>query len=86
MLAVGAFTGFESSSSLGIEARSPHRAIPRAVLFTVLAAGTLYIAAAYGEVLGFGSAASLASSSAPLNHLAATAGVWAASPTTSTWP
>jgi len=75
VLAVGAFTGFESSSSLGIEARSPHRAIPRAVLFTVLAAGMLYIAAAYGEVLGFGSAASLASSSAPLNHLAATAGV-----------
>jgi amino acid transporter len=35
----------------------------------------LYIVAAYGEVLGFGSAASLASSSAPLNHLSATAGV-----------
>jgi len=75
VLAVGAFVGFEISSSLGIEARSPHKAIPRAVLFTVLAAGVLYIIAAYGEVLGFGSAASLASSSAPLNELAATAGV-----------
>lgn len=75
VLAVGAFVGFESSSSLGVEARAPHRAIPRAVLFTVLAAGVLYIVAAYGEVLGFGSAASLAQSSAPLNDLAASAGV-----------
>jgi len=75
VLAVGAFVGFESSSSLGIEARSPHRAIPRAVLFTVLAAGILYIISAYTEVLGFGSAASLAQSSAPLNDLAAQAGV-----------
>jgi amino acid transporter len=75
VVAVSGFVGFESSSSLGIEARSPHRSIPRAILFTVLAVGVLYIVAAYGEVLGFGSAASLASSSAPLNHLSATAGV-----------
>jgi amino acid transporter len=75
VLAVGAFVGFESSSSLGIEARSPHRAIPRAILFTVLAAGALYIIAAYAQVLGFGSAASLAQSSTPLNDLAAKAGV-----------
>jgi len=75
VVAVSAFVGFESSASLGIEARSPHRSIPRAILFTVLAVGVLYIVAAYGEVLGFGSAASLASSSAPLNHLSATAGV-----------
>jgi amino acid transporter len=75
VLAVGAFTGFESSSSLGIEAKQPHRAIPRAVLFTVLGAGVLYIVAAYAQVLGFGSASSLAESSAPLNQLASTAGV-----------
>ena len=75
VLAVGAFVGFESSASLGIEARAPHRAIPRAVLGTVLAAGVLYIVSAYGEVLGFGSAASLATSSAPLNELASAAGV-----------
>ncbi len=75
VLAVGAFVGFESSSSLGIEARSPHRAIPRAILFTVLGAGILYIIACYAQVLGFGSAASLAQSSAPLNDLAANAGV-----------
>ena len=75
VLAVGAFVGFESSASLGIEARSPHRAIPRAILITVLAAGVLYIVSAYAQVLGFGSAASLASSSTPLNDLAAKAGV-----------
>jgi amino acid transporter len=75
VLAVGAFTGFESSASLGLEARAPHRAIPRAVLLTVLGAGVLYIIAAYGQVLGFGTAASLAASSAPLNELATVAGV-----------
>ena len=75
VLAVGAFVGFESSASLGLEARAPYRAIPRAVLFTVLAAGVLYIIGAYGQVLGFGSAASLAQSSAPLNELATVAGV-----------
>jgi amino acid transporter len=75
VFAVGAFVGFESSSSLGVEAKNPHRAIPRAVLFTVLAAGVLYIVAAYGEVLGFPSAAKLAAESAPLNGLASTAGV-----------
>ena len=32
VVAVSAFVGFESSSSLGIEARSPHRSIPRAIL------------------------------------------------------
>jgi amino acid transporter len=41
----------------------------------VLAAGVLYIVAAYAQVLGFGSASSLAESSAPLNDLASTAGV-----------
>lgn len=60
MLAVGAFVGFESSSSLGIEARSRHWAIPRAILVTVLAAGVLCILAAYAQVLGFGSLGTLA--------------------------
>ncbi len=75
VFAVGAFVGFESSASLGIEARNPHRAIPRAVLFTVLAAGVLYIVSAYGQTLGFPSATQLAQESAPLNGLASTAGV-----------
>lgn len=75
VLAVGAFCGFENSASLGIEARSPHRAIPRAVLLTVVGAGVLYIIAAYAQVLGFGSAASLAQSSAPLNDLASSVGL-----------
>jgi len=75
VLAVGAFTGFESSASLGIEAKHPHRAIPRAVLGTVIAAGILYIVAAYGQVLGFPEPTKLAAESAPLNGLASTAGI-----------
>ena len=81
VLAFGAFTGFESSASLGIEAKHPHKAIPRAVLLTVVGAGVLYIIAAYAQVLGFGSASSLAQASAPLNALATTANIgWLAYP------
>ena len=75
VLAVGAFVGFESSASLGIEAKNPHRAIPRAILFTALGAGVLYIVSAYAQVLGFPSPTVLAAESAPLNGLASTAGV-----------
>ncbi|HVX21316.1 MAG TPA: APC family permease [Acidimicrobiales bacterium] len=75
VLAVGAFVGFESSASLGIEAKNPHRAIPRAILFTALAAGILYIVSAYAQVLGFPTPAALAAESAPLNGLASTAGI-----------
>lgn len=75
VLAVGAFCGFESSASLGLEARKPHRAIPRALIGTALVAGVLYIVAAYGQVLGFGSAASIAESSTPLNELASSVGI-----------
>jgi amino acid transporter len=75
VLAVGAFVGFESSASLGIEAKNPHRAIPRAILITALVAGVLYIVSAYAQVLGFPSPTALAAESAPLNGLAATAGV-----------
>ncbi|MQY02694.1 APC family permease [Actinomadura macrotermitis] len=75
VLAVAAFVGFESSASLGAEARDPYRAIPRAVLATVLGAGVLYVASTYVQVIGFGSSADLAKSAAPLNDVAKAAGV-----------
>ncbi len=76
VLAAAAFVGFESSASLGVEARSPYRAVPRAVLGTVLGAGLLYIVAAYIQVVGFkASGDALAQSSSPLGSLAADAGV-----------
>ena len=41
VLAVLGFVGFESSASLGAEARDPHRAIPRAVLGSAVLVGIL---------------------------------------------
>jgi amino acid transporter len=76
VLAAAAFVGFESSASLGAEARSPYRAVPRAVLGTVLGAGLLYIVAAYIQVVGFRSSGEdVAGSSSPLGSLATAAGV-----------
>ncbi|WP_022906856.1 amino acid permease, partial [Curtobacterium sp. B18] len=42
-LAVTAFVGFESASVLGVEARRPFGTIPRAISWTVLVAGVLYL-------------------------------------------
>jgi len=76
VLAAAAFVGFESSSSLGAEARHPFRAVPRAILLTVLGAGILYVISSYIQVLGYKSVTTpLAETSSPLNALAAQAGV-----------
>jgi amino acid transporter len=70
VLAVLGFVGFESSASLGAEARNPHRAIPRAVLGSAVLVGLLYIFAAYTSVLGFGGPDGLGTSAAPISDLA----------------
>jgi amino acid transporter len=75
VLAVTTFVGFESAGSLGAETRDPHRAIPRAVLGTVLGAGVLYLVSTYVQVIGFNTSHGLASSAAPLNDIANAAGV-----------
>jgi amino acid transporter len=49
-----AFLGFEASAPLAEEARRPTCAIPRAVVLSVLAIGTLYVVAAYAMVVGTG--------------------------------
>ncbi|MBO0887356.1 MAG: APC family permease, partial [Acidimicrobiales bacterium] len=49
-----AFVGFESATTLGEEARSPKRTIPRAVMLTTLAIGIFYVFVTYAEVIGFG--------------------------------
>lgn len=46
-----AFVGFESSASLGAEARRPFSQIPRALVWTVIGAGALYFAAAAATVV-----------------------------------
>jgi amino acid transporter len=65
------FSGFESSTALGGEAKDPLKTIPRSVLQSVLVAGVFFTLMAYIVVLGFaGSGMSLAESEAPLSALA----------------
>ena len=76
VLAVLSFGGFESATVLGREARNPLRAIPRAMIATVIFAGLFWTFAAYTMVLGFeGSNENLASAAEPLLDLANFAGV-----------
>ena len=76
VLAITAFVGFEAASTLGAEARDPHRSVPRALLLTVAGAGVLYLSASYVEVGGFAeSGQNITETAAPLNELAEIAGV-----------
>ena len=51
VLGVTAFMGFESAAVLGVEARRPLVAVPRAVLWTPAVAGVLVFAAAAAQVV-----------------------------------
>ncbi|MFE1663186.1 APC family permease [Microbacterium sp. P02] len=76
VLALTAFVGFESSATLGVEARSPLRNIPRSIVWTVLVAGGLFVLAAYAQVAGFRVLGrELADSAAPVNELASAYGL-----------
>jgi len=71
VLVVFGFSGFESSTSLGEEARDPLRSIPRSVLQSVIVSGLVFIFMAYVVVLGFkGLSANLDKSETPLFYLA----------------
>ena len=76
VLAVFCSVGFESSTSLGSEAKDPLRNIPRAVKWSGILAGLFFIFCAYTEVLGFrGETETLDKSLAPMNVLARNAGM-----------
>jgi len=66
------FGGFEGAATLGEETRDPRRAIPTALLGTVIGSGVFFVFVAYCEVVGFGPAGIgvLGKSAAPLNDLA----------------
>lgn len=66
------FAGFEGAATLAEETRNPQRAIPLAVLGTVLFAGIFYVFTAYVQVVGYGHGglADLAKDHAPLDTLA----------------
>ncbi len=48
------FVGFETSANLAEETANPRRAIPRAVLLTVVIVTVFYVIAAYAQMAGFG--------------------------------
>jgi amino acid transporter len=76
VLVVFGFSGFESATSLGDEAKDPLQTIPKSVVFSTVLSGLFFIVMAYIEVLGFnGISVSLADSEEPLNLLAQQAGV-----------
>ncbi|HEY3629108.1 MAG TPA: APC family permease [Terracidiphilus sp.] len=76
VLAIFSFVGFESATTLGVEARNPLRTIPRAVLQCALMIGAFFMICAYSEVLGFrGESGKLSETTSPLHILAARAGI-----------
>lgn len=75
VLVVFAFSGFESSTALGEEAKDPLRTIPRSVTQSILISGVFFIFMAYIVVFGFsGMNIDLGSSEAPLDSLASELG------------
>lgn len=71
VLVVFGFSGFESATSLGDEARNPLKTIPRSVVLSVVVSGLFFTFMAYVVVLGFGHLpAPLDKTDSPLNFLA----------------
>jgi len=76
VLAMLSFTGFESATTLGAEARNPLRTIPRVVLQSAILAGAFFMLCSYCEVLGFrGESGRLSDSTSPLHLLASKGGI-----------
>jgi amino acid transporter len=76
VLAVTAFVGFETPTSLGVEARRPFSAIPRALRWTVLGAGVFYLVACYSQLIGFEALGlDITASESPVDDLASAYGV-----------
>lgn len=72
VFAVLCFAGFEGSSTVAVRAKEPKKAVPRAILATIIGAALFYMFVSYAEVIGFGTnnIGKLASSAAPLDTLA----------------
>lgn len=76
VLAVTAFVGFESSSTLGVEARRPFASIPRSIVWTVIGAGLLFLLTSYSQLAGFHAMGEdITTSRTPINDLALASGV-----------
>lgn len=73
VLAILGFVGFSSADALGREAKNPFRAIPRAIMWSALGVGLLYIFGAYTQVAALGDG--LGSSASPLDDIAVLIGM-----------
>ncbi len=70
VLVMFAFSGFESATSLGDEAKKPLKTIPRAVMGSVVLAGLFFTFTTFIEVMGFqGTGVAIATSEEPLSFL-----------------
>lgn len=69
--AILSFAGFEGAATIGEETREPKRAIPVAIMGTVIISGLLFALASYAEVTGYGldHVKSLAEADSPLSAL-----------------
>lgn len=54
VVTMGAFVGFESAASLGVEARRPFATIPRVLVWTVAAAGAVFVFVAVAGLVAAG--------------------------------
>ncbi|MGH9889333.1 MAG: APC family permease, partial [bacterium] len=72
------FVGFEAATTLGEEVDRPRRTVPRAILYSVIGVGALYVFCIWAEVLGLGERATnaLTGASTPWNDLAARYAPW----------
>ncbi|HSI84218.1 MAG TPA: APC family permease [Candidatus Methylacidiphilales bacterium] len=76
ILVVFGFSGFESSTSLGAEAKDPLRSIPRSIIQSTLFTGIFFLFMGYIIVLGYRSLPlNLATTQAPLEVFAAGTGL-----------
>ena len=48
------FVGFETAANLAEEAENPKKAIPRAVMVSIVIVSVFYVIAAYAQIAGFG--------------------------------
>jgi amino acid transporter len=70
VLVMFAFSGFESATTLGDEAKSPLKTIPRSLLGSVILAGLFFICTTYIEVLAFrSSGVDITHAEEPLSYL-----------------
>lgn len=70
------FSGFESATALGDEAKKPLKTIPKAVIGSAILAGLFFVVMTYNEVLGFsGTGVSITTTEEPLSFLSQQVGL-----------